>query len=97
MHFFNLICLMDRREQCMSDYMSEWGCHVGASYELTVDEGLLLQITNIYIEYKLHIFRFKKKYLSTVLIGTISVINVFIGRSDTTTYMFCISFCLGYV
>ena len=61
MHFFNLICLMDRREQCMSDYMSEWGCHVGASYELTVDEGLLLlQITNIYIEYNITHLSFKK-------------------------------------
>ena len=53
---------MDRREQCMSDYMSEWGCHVGASYELTVDEGLLLlQITNIYIEYNITHLSFKKK------------------------------------
>ena len=54
----------------LADYMSEWGCHVGASYELTVDEGLLLlQITNIYIEYNITHLSFKKKYLSTVLIN----------------------------
>ena len=78
----HLICLMDRREQCMSVHMSEWGCHVGASYELTVDDGLLT--TNYkYIEYKVntHLSFVKKKYFSIVLIGTISVIfiNVFIG------------------
>ena len=91
---------MDRREQCMSVHMSEWGCHVGASYELTVDDGLLT--TNYkYIEYKVntHLSFVKKNIFPSFSSARFRLFLLMYSSVDMIQLIFaiCTSFCLGYV